>query len=160
MFLLYHSKRCNICEMVPHECYVNDLHTTTCSGMLGHHRMPQGPKEGGTWSHMLTAWWAPSQPSSIISMQSWTLRNLLDPKPTIYTPFRWFREGAVEKYKIHHTNLKTTRIGGETLLEPLPIAPSPPSTSSPLATCVRGISSPPGHGDCGINLYQTLSCAS
>jgi hypothetical protein len=37
MFLLYHSKGCNICEMVPHECYVNDLHTTTCSGMLGHH---------------------------------------------------------------------------------------------------------------------------
>jgi hypothetical protein len=23
--------------MVLHECYVNDLHTTTCSGMLGHH---------------------------------------------------------------------------------------------------------------------------
>jgi hypothetical protein len=27
MFLLYHSEECNICEMVPHECYVNDLHT-------------------------------------------------------------------------------------------------------------------------------------
>jgi hypothetical protein len=37
MFLLYHSEGCNICEMVLHECYVNDLHTTTCSGMLGHH---------------------------------------------------------------------------------------------------------------------------
>jgi hypothetical protein len=37
MFLLYHSEECNICEMVLHECYVNDLHTTTCSGMLGHH---------------------------------------------------------------------------------------------------------------------------
>jgi hypothetical protein len=37
MFLLYHSKGCNICEMVLHECYVSDLHTTTCSGMLGHH---------------------------------------------------------------------------------------------------------------------------
>jgi hypothetical protein len=37
MFLLYHSKGCNIYEMVLHECYVNDLHTTTCSGMLGHH---------------------------------------------------------------------------------------------------------------------------
>jgi hypothetical protein len=37
MFLLYHSEGCNICEMVLHECYVNDLHTTTCSGILGHH---------------------------------------------------------------------------------------------------------------------------
>jgi hypothetical protein len=37
MFLLYHSEGCNICEMVLHECYVNDLHTTTCCGMLGHH---------------------------------------------------------------------------------------------------------------------------
>jgi hypothetical protein len=37
MFLLYHSKGCNICELVLHECYVNDLYTTTCSGMLGHH---------------------------------------------------------------------------------------------------------------------------
>jgi hypothetical protein len=37
MFLLYHSEGCNICEMVLHKCYVNDLYTTTCSGMLGHH---------------------------------------------------------------------------------------------------------------------------
>jgi hypothetical protein len=37
MFLLYHSEGYNICEMVLHECYVNDLHTTACSGMLGHH---------------------------------------------------------------------------------------------------------------------------
>jgi hypothetical protein len=36
MFLLYHSEGCNICEMVLHECSVNDLHTTTCSDMLGH----------------------------------------------------------------------------------------------------------------------------
>jgi hypothetical protein len=37
MFLLYHSEGYNICELVLHECYVNDLHTITCSGMLGHH---------------------------------------------------------------------------------------------------------------------------
>jgi hypothetical protein len=37
MFLLYHSEGCNICELVLHECYVNNLYTTTCSGMLGHH---------------------------------------------------------------------------------------------------------------------------
>jgi hypothetical protein len=37
MFLLYHSEECNICEIVIHECYVNDLHTTTYSGMLDHH---------------------------------------------------------------------------------------------------------------------------
>jgi hypothetical protein len=36
MFLLYHSEGCNICELVLHECYINDLYTTTCSGMLGH----------------------------------------------------------------------------------------------------------------------------
>jgi hypothetical protein len=49
MFLLYHSEGCNICEMVLHECYVNDLHTTTCSGMLGHHTqlapLKANPKE-------------------------------------------------------------------------------------------------------------------
>jgi hypothetical protein len=38
MFLLYHSEGCNICEMEFHKCYVNDLHTTTCSGMLGHRK--------------------------------------------------------------------------------------------------------------------------
>jgi hypothetical protein len=37
--MLYHSEECNICEMVLHECYVNDLHTTICSGMLGHHNI-------------------------------------------------------------------------------------------------------------------------
>jgi hypothetical protein len=36
MFLLYHSEGCNICGGLFHKCYINDLHTTTCSGMLGH----------------------------------------------------------------------------------------------------------------------------
>jgi hypothetical protein len=36
MFLLYHSEGCNIFESVLRECYVNDLYTTTCSGVLGH----------------------------------------------------------------------------------------------------------------------------
>jgi hypothetical protein len=40
MFLLYHSEGCNICELVLYECYVNNLYTTTCSGMLGHHIHP------------------------------------------------------------------------------------------------------------------------
>jgi hypothetical protein len=44
MFLLYHSDGCNICELVLHECYVNDLYTITCSGMLGHHRLPNNLK--------------------------------------------------------------------------------------------------------------------
>jgi hypothetical protein len=37
MFLLYHSEGYNICELVLHKCYINDLYTRTCSGMLGHH---------------------------------------------------------------------------------------------------------------------------
>ena len=37
MFLLYHSVGCNIRGMVFHECYANDLHTTTSIGVLGHH---------------------------------------------------------------------------------------------------------------------------
>jgi hypothetical protein len=37
MFLLYYFEGYNICEMVLHECYVNELHNTTCSDMLGHH---------------------------------------------------------------------------------------------------------------------------
>src|SRR5215204_5739132 len=36
--LLYYSEGCNICGMVLRECYINDWHTTTCSGMQGHHR--------------------------------------------------------------------------------------------------------------------------
>jgi hypothetical protein len=36
MFLLYHSKGCNTCGAMFCKCYLNDLHTTTCSGMLGH----------------------------------------------------------------------------------------------------------------------------
>jgi hypothetical protein len=39
MFLLYHFEGCNICKLVLHECYINDLYTTTCSGMLGHHKL-------------------------------------------------------------------------------------------------------------------------
>jgi hypothetical protein len=38
MFLLYHSEGCNICGGLFRKCYINDLHTTTCSGMLGHRR--------------------------------------------------------------------------------------------------------------------------
>jgi hypothetical protein len=49
MFLLYHSEGCNICEMVLHECYVNDLRTTTCSGMLGH------PKRKELWEYILVS---------------------------------------------------------------------------------------------------------
>jgi hypothetical protein len=36
MFLLYHSEGCNSCGGLFRMCYINDLHTTTCSGMLGH----------------------------------------------------------------------------------------------------------------------------
>jgi hypothetical protein len=36
MFLLYHSEGCNICGMEFHKCYINNLRTITCSGMLGH----------------------------------------------------------------------------------------------------------------------------
>jgi hypothetical protein len=39
----------------------------------------------------------------------------------------------MEKQRIHEANLKTAGIGGETLPELLPVAPSNPSTSSPLA---------------------------
>jgi hypothetical protein len=39
--------------------------------------------------------------------------------------------GAVEKQRIHNTGLKTARIGGDTLPESLPVAPSPPYISSP-----------------------------
>jgi hypothetical protein len=36
---LYHSEGCNICGGLFRKCYINDLHTTTCSGMLGHRNM-------------------------------------------------------------------------------------------------------------------------
>jgi hypothetical protein len=40
MFLLYHSEGYNICGGLFRKCYINDLHTTTCSGMLGHRKDP------------------------------------------------------------------------------------------------------------------------
>ena len=33
--LLYYSEGCNICGLVLREYYINDWHTTTCSGMQG-----------------------------------------------------------------------------------------------------------------------------
>jgi hypothetical protein len=36
MFLFYYSRGCNICEMILYECYINNLHATTCNRMLGH----------------------------------------------------------------------------------------------------------------------------
>jgi hypothetical protein len=39
MFLLYHSEGCNICGGLFRKCYINDLHTITYSGMLGHRNM-------------------------------------------------------------------------------------------------------------------------
>jgi hypothetical protein len=41
---------------------------------------------------------------------------------------------ASRAYFLHHADLKTARIEGETLPEALPVAPSTPSTSSPSAT--------------------------
>jgi hypothetical protein len=40
----------------------------------------------------------------------------------------------MEKHEIHNTDLKTMRIGGEMLLEPLSVARSTPSTPSPSAS--------------------------
>jgi hypothetical protein len=56
MFLLYHSEGCNICETEFHKCYVNDLRTTTCSGMLGL-RMRSDP-----WAEGCGAWWHRPRP--------------------------------------------------------------------------------------------------
>jgi hypothetical protein len=108
-------------------------------------------------SHMLTAWWAPSQPLSIVLMQPWTLRNRLDLKPLYIRPHHRFHEGVAEKHETHHTDMNTARIGGETLSEPLPVAPSPPLTPSPSAIWWIGSSSPLGHGDCESDLYKTIS---
>jgi hypothetical protein len=71
---------------------------------------------------------------SLSTSKTWSPRIHLDLKPTIYTPLGRFRDGAAKKYKTHETDLKTARIGGEMLPEPLPVAPLTPSTPSPLAT--------------------------
>jgi hypothetical protein len=49
MFLLYHSEGCNICGGLFCKCYINDLHTTTCSGMLGHRTRASPLPTGGNW---------------------------------------------------------------------------------------------------------------
>jgi hypothetical protein len=45
-----------------------------------------------------------------------------------------YPDRAVEKHEIHHTHLQTARIGGDTLLEPVSVAPLILSTPSPSAT--------------------------
>jgi hypothetical protein len=42
MFLLYYSEGCNSCGGLFRKGYVNDLHTTICSGMLGHRSPTDG----------------------------------------------------------------------------------------------------------------------
>jgi hypothetical protein len=52
MFLLYHSEGCNSSGGLFRKCYVNDLHTTTCSGMLGHRTATRKP---GFWVEFLVS---------------------------------------------------------------------------------------------------------
>jgi hypothetical protein len=40
LFLLYHSETCNIYGAIFYKCYVNDLRTTTCSGISDHRTGP------------------------------------------------------------------------------------------------------------------------
>jgi hypothetical protein len=82
------------------------------------------------------------------------------PKTDYICPLWRFRKGVAEKHKIHNMDLQTARIGGETLSEPLPVAPSTPLTPSPLAPRWRYSSSPPELWGYGSNLYQTLYHAS
>jgi hypothetical protein len=55
MFLLYHSEGYNICGGLFRKCYVNDLHTTTCSGMLGHRTLVCGRHPSGSMGRWLIA---------------------------------------------------------------------------------------------------------
>jgi hypothetical protein len=70
-----------------------------------------------------------------------------------------FCNGAAEKHIIHTTDLKTAMIGGEMLPEPLPVAPSTHLTPSPSTHDEEGVVHPLDYGDCGSNLYRTLSHA-
>jgi hypothetical protein len=53
MFLLYHSEGCNSCGGLFRKCYINDLHNTTCSGML--------VTAAGIRAIALTLGWKPSK---------------------------------------------------------------------------------------------------
>jgi hypothetical protein len=77
MFLLYHSEGYNICEMVLYECYVNDLHTTTCSGMLGHHTDSRDALGHGP--HMLTPAMLPSPAADRLMLPSIELCSVATP---------------------------------------------------------------------------------
>jgi hypothetical protein len=85
-------------------------------------------------STFMVVWWGPSGALWVQLLQTLSLQNYLDLKPTIKgTPMRYC-EGAAEKHEIHNMDLQNGRIGGETLLEQLELAPSPPSTPSPSAS--------------------------
>jgi hypothetical protein len=80
---------------------------------------------------MLAEWWGPSLTSWVQLLQTLAPRTHLELKMSIYTPLGQLCDEVAEKHTIHDTDLKTTRIGGETLSEPLSVAPSTPSTTFP-----------------------------
>jgi hypothetical protein len=80
MFLLYHSEGWNICEMILHECYVNDLRTTTCSGMLGHHKTPLvncGPRSNFLYIAILFYFYSHCLLSCILLSYYHSIRSIL-----------------------------------------------------------------------------------
>jgi hypothetical protein len=94
-----------------------------------------------------TTWWCPSSPSWVLLLQTLPLWNRLNLKPTIYIfSLRLLCDGVAKKQRIHNTDLKTARIGGDMLPKPLPVDPSPPSTSSPSSSWWSGSSSSLNYG--------------
>jgi hypothetical protein len=56
MFLLYHSEGYNIYEIEFHKCYINNLRTTTCSGMLGHRKYKEGASHLVEVQDLVVSW--------------------------------------------------------------------------------------------------------
>jgi hypothetical protein len=109
---------------------------------ISQRRTPTRCKRGCTMRpRSLAMGWGPSLPSWVQSMQTWVWRNRLDLKLTIKGTLPYDLVMRRRRNKIiHNTNLQTVRIGGETLPEPLSVAPSPPWTPSPSAPWWRGSS--------------------
>jgi hypothetical protein len=74
MFLLYHSEGCNICEMEFHKCYINDLRTTTCSGILGH-RTLEKKYQDECFKRGSTKWSLPLLMPSVTMLFFWVKFN-------------------------------------------------------------------------------------
>jgi hypothetical protein len=91
--------------------------------------MPSGRKEGTTRSHFKTKWCGPSPPMDAFLAFFASTESSWPKTDYIYNPSVYFARGGREIENTQHRSVDY-EIGGETMLDSLPVAHSPLSMSS------------------------------